>query len=74
MSDRTQATIHTFDEETCAGEVITDTGRVLPFSGAVFVRSGLRMARLGQRLNIEVGPDGINRIWMDGVGPGQVIR
>ena len=74
MSDRSQATIHHFDEETLQGEVITDAGRVLPFSSEVFVRSGLRTARLGQRLNVEVGTDGVTRLWLDGVGPGQVIR
>ena len=74
MNERTQATIHSFDPETLQGEVITDGGRVLPFAGAVFTRSGLRSARLGQRLNIEVGSDGVSRLWMDGVGPGQVIR
>ena len=74
MNTRSQATIHSFDEETLAGEVITDSGRVLPFSAEVFLRSSFRHLRLGQRLNIEVGADGVSRMWMDGVGPGQVIR
>lgn len=70
---RTQATIHSFDEERLTGEVITDAGRVLPFDADVFLRSGFRGLRMGQRMNIEVGPNGVSRLWMDGVGPGQTI-
>lgn len=71
---RQQATIHSFDPDEGTGEIITDSGRVLPFSQDVFVRSNLRTLRMGQRLNIEVGPNGVSRLWIDGVGPGQRIR
>lgn len=74
MSDRFQATVHRFDEDTFTGEVITDAGRVLPFDTDAFARSGLRLLRLGQRVNIDLGPDGIRRVWIEGIGSGQSIR
>lgn len=69
-----QATVHSFDADSGCGEVITDTGRVLPFDSAAFGRSGLRLLRLGQRLNIDLGPEGIRRLWIEGIGSGQRIR
>lgn len=69
-----QATVHTFDPEMRSGEVITDTGRVLAFDEAAFARSALRTLRVGQRLNIDLGPDGVRRVWIDGIGAGQRIR
>lgn len=69
-----QATVHRFDAERGCGEVITDTGRVLAFDSAAFARSGLRLLRLGQRLNIDLGPEGIRRLWIEGIGSGQRIR
>lgn len=74
MSTSTQATVHAFNDDEFAGEVITDTGRVLSFSREVFERSSLRHLRIGQRVNIEVGPEGISRLWIEGIGPGQRIR
>ena len=69
-----QATIHTFDEGTGDGSVITDNGRVLAFPAAVFAVSHLRLVRPGQRVNIEVGATGVERLWIAGIGPGQRIR
>lgn len=69
-----QATVHRFDPESLAGEVITDNGRVLPFPAGAFLRSGLRTLRVGQRLNVDIGPDGIRRVWIEGIGAGQSIR
>lgn len=69
-----QATVHTFDPDARTGTVLTDNGRSLAFSAAAFATSGLRGARPGQRLNIEVGADGISRMWVVGIGPGQRIR
>lgn len=74
MTDRFQATVHRFDDERFDGEVITDAGRVLPFGRDAFARSGLRLLRLGQRVNIDLGPDGIRRLWIEGIGSGQSIR
>ena len=69
-----QATIHTFDGGTGDGSVITDNGRVLAFDGEVFAASHLRLLRVGQRVSIEVGPGGVDRLWINGIGPGQRIR
>lgn len=69
-----QATIHSFDEETGAGTVLTDNGRLLTVDAATIVASQLRHLRQGQRVSIEVGGDGVSRLWIDGIGPGQRIR
>ncbi len=69
-----QASVHTFDLDTAAGSVITDNGRVLPFTKRVFAASRLRHLRPGQRVSIEVGGEGITRLWIVGIGPGQRIR
>lgn len=68
-----QATVHTFDDETGSGSVITDNGRVLRFDGATFEASDLRHARVGQRVSIEVGAAVVTRLWINGIGPGQRI-
>lgn len=69
-----QATVHEYDEHSGNGSVLTDNGRILAFSAEVFQASSLRLVRVGQRLNIEVGPDGVSRLWLTGIGPGQTIR
>lgn len=69
-----QATVHDYSADDATGEVIMDNGRVLPFSADVMHRSGLRLLRIGQRLNFELGADGIERLWLDGIGSGQKIR
>lgn len=74
MTHHTQASVHRFDEAAFTGELITDAGRVLPFDAGAFARSGLRTLRVGQRLNVDHGPDGIRRLWIEGIGTGQQIR
>lgn len=75
-----QASVHSFDPATGQGEVLLDTGRLLPFDGQVFGASGLRHLRLGQRLSIETSGDpeapgsSLTRLWIVGIGPGEVIR
>ena len=69
-----QATVHAYDDRNGSGSVLTDNGRILPFSAEVLQASTLRLLRVGQRLNIEVGPDGVSRLWVAGIGPGQAIR
>ncbi|MFX0537769.1 hypothetical protein ACQBAT_10380 [Ornithinimicrobium sp. Y1847] len=75
-----QASVHTFDPETGTGSVLLDTGRALPFDAEVFDASGLRLLRLGQRVSIEIdGSDPeaegtrVSRLWIVGIGPGEVI-
>lgn len=55
-----QATVLTFDARDCSGSVLFDDGRAIPFSGEVFLASGLRLLRPGQRLRLTVDDD--NRI------------
>jgi cold shock CspA family protein len=75
-----QASVHTFAADTGTGSVLLDTGRVLPFPADVFAASGLRHLRLGQRLSIQVSGDPeqegteLTRLWIVGIGPGEVIR
>ena len=68
-----QASVHTFDEDSGAGSVLLDDGREVRFSGAVFAASALRHLRSGQRLSVEVGDDGVSRLWLVGVGDDQTI-
>ncbi|HVQ88029.1 MAG TPA: hypothetical protein VMT88_07595 [Actinomycetes bacterium] len=49
-----QATIRSFDAETHAGTVLLDDGVELPFDADAFAGSGMRTARLGQRVRIQV--------------------
>jgi len=69
-----QATIHRFELATGEGSVLADNGRELTFTPAVFAASSLRHVRVGQRVSIEVGPAGVQRLWIEGIGPGQRIR
>jgi cold shock CspA family protein len=48
-----QGTVSEFDPDSGAGAVLLDDGTRLPFDGAAFVASGLRLLRLGQRLRLE---------------------
>lgn len=72
--DGMQATVHTFDEATGSGTVLTDNGRLLAVDAATFIASQLRHLRLGQRVSIEVGRTGVSRLWIEGIGAGQRIR
>lgn len=75
-----QASVHSFDLQDRSGQVLLDTGRVLPFDGTVFDGSGLRHVRVGQRVSIEVSGDPedagarLTRLWIVGIGPGEAIR
>jgi hypothetical protein len=75
-----QGSVHTFDPATDTGSVLLDTGRVLPFGPGVFAASGLRHLRVGQRLSLEVDGDPesdgsrVTRLWIVGIGAGEVIR
>jgi cold shock CspA family protein len=69
-----QASVHRFDGATGGGSVLLDDGRELPFAPEVFDASGLRHLRLGQRVSIEVAKDRLTRLWIVGIGEGEVIR
>ncbi|MFC5186170.1 hypothetical protein [Actinomadura harenae] len=53
-----QATVRDYDPETRSGGVLLDDGSELGFDAEAFDRGGLRLLRLGQRVNLAVGPDG----------------
>lgn len=54
-----QATVYSFDPATHEGRVVLDDGQPLGFGHEVFAASGLRLLRVGQRVRIEVGDDGV---------------
>lgn len=55
-----QATIKRFDPTTRQGTVLFDDGRECAFDAAAFDKGLLRMARLGQRVAVELDADGPN--------------
>lgn len=76
-----QASVHTFDLDTATGSVLLDTGRLLPFDDEVFLASGLRHLRVGQRVSVEVSEEDpettgarLTRLWIVGIGSGEQIR
>lgn len=75
-----QASVHTFDLDQRTGQVLLDTGRVLPFDAEVFDASALRHLRVGQRVSIEVSGDPeapgthLTRLWIVGIGADEPIR
>jgi 2-phospho-L-lactate guanylyltransferase len=53
-----QGTVATFDETSCAGTVLLDDGTQVEFPGRAFAASGLRLLRIGQRVQLSRAPDG----------------
>jgi hypothetical protein len=53
-----QGTVSEFDPQTRAGALLLDDGTPLGFDAAAFDASGLRLVRLGQRVQIERASDG----------------
>lgn len=53
-----QATVVDFDPKTGAGSLLRDDGAPLAFGAAAFDASGLRLLRLGQRVQVEQRGDG----------------
>ena len=63
-----QGTVATFDADTHTGTLLLDDGSELAFPAAAFEASGLRLLRLGQRLTISAGPDGVvTRVELPGI-------
>ncbi|MEJ3744210.1 cold-shock protein [Actinomycetes bacterium KLBMP 9797] len=54
-----QGTVATYDPETRSGTVLLDDGSALAFPAEAFAASGLRLLRLGQRLQIETNESGL---------------
>lgn len=57
-----QATVRAFDDETRSGSVLLDDGGELGFDAPAFDAGGLRLLRLGQRVNIAVEDERITAI------------
>jgi hypothetical protein len=62
QAETMQGTVSNFNEDT-SGEVVLDSpselsGRRIAFDAAAFAVSGLRFLRLGQRVHLDVDPDG----------------
>lgn len=55
---RMQATVADFDPVARSGRLLLDDGTPLTYGAAAFDASGLRLLRSGQRLTIQLGPDG----------------
>lgn len=53
-----QGSIFDFDPGTRAGSVLLDDGTKLPYDASAFDAGGMRLARVGQRVRIEVGGEG----------------
>ena len=63
-----QATVATFDPDTRGGTLLTDDGTEVPFGPEAFAASGLRLLRLGQRVDVRTGADGtVTRVGMPGI-------
>ena len=58
-----QGTVRSFDPVRRTGTVLLDDGTELPFDRPAFDAGGLRLARFGQRVRIEV----------EGSGPGRRV-
>jgi hypothetical protein len=57
-----QATVRVYDGETRSGSVLLDDGTEMEFAAPAFDAGGLRMLRLGQRVNIAVDGERITAI------------
>ena len=53
-----QGTVSEFDPDTRSGVVLLDDGSQIRFPAEAFDAGGLRLLRLGQRLRLELAPDG----------------
>ncbi len=69
-----QATVHQFDPSTRGGSVLLDDGREIPFDANVFDASSLRHLRTGQRVSVVVGDGVLTRLWIRGIGEGEIIH
>jgi 2-phospho-L-lactate guanylyltransferase len=56
-----QGSIFDFDPETRSGSVLLDDGTKLPYDTAAFDAGSMRLARVGQRVRIEVAGEGAQR-------------
>lgn len=68
-----QATVFSHDHDTGA-VVVTDSGVSHEVSADVVAASSLRFLRPGQRVSITEDDGVITRLWIVGIGEGEIIR
>ncbi|GAA2472302.1 hypothetical protein GCM10010435_12420 [Winogradskya consettensis] len=63
-----QGTVATFDPQAHSGTLLLDDGSELAFPAEAFRASGLRLLRLGQRVDIATGDDGgVTKVQIPGI-------
>lgn len=70
-----QATIHRVEDDGSGAALLDDGLEVVVLPGAA-AASGLLHLRVGQRVSVELDPEGrtATRVWIVGIGPGEQIR
>ncbi len=69
-----QATVFSYDPDTLATEVVTDSGVGHEVAPMVVAASGLRLLRPGQRVSIVLEDERVTRLWIVGIGEGEPVR
>ncbi|WP_306203818.1 cold-shock protein [Actinoplanes sp. RD1] len=63
-----QGTIATFDSRDHTGTLLLDDGTELAFGAEAFRASGLRLLRLGQRVDVTTGDDAhVTKVQLPGI-------
>ena len=68
-----QASVHTFSPDG-SGSALLDDGQLVSWPGEVFAHSALRHVRVGQRVSVDLEGEQVTRLWIVGIGEGEVIR
>jgi 2-phospho-L-lactate guanylyltransferase len=70
-----QASIHSVSPDG-GGTALLDDGTQIAFTAERLAESGLLHVRPGQRVSVELDERGstATRVWIVGIGPGEVIR
>jgi 2-phospho-L-lactate guanylyltransferase len=61
VSPSMQASIFSFDPESRSGSVLLDDGTQLPYDAEAFDAGSMRLARVGQRVRIEIDGEGTSQ-------------
>ena len=68
---RIAATARSHDVPTGSGTLLLDDGTLVSYSGAAFSAGGLRVLRSGQRVTVDLEPDGatVSMVTLPGLDP-----
>ncbi len=71
-----QASIHRAPDADEPGAALLDDGVEVVVPPEALAASGLRHLRVGQRVSVELDPEGrtATRVWVVGIGPGETVR